>query len=326
MCLALPEMAGCSTSPVGDPPSRRNWSHSRSRLHRPRPTRLLARMEGERGPHGIADPPSASRQPCAPTGRHEQPATASRPVTERCFDFGRLSYCGGLNTDVPALQCRVDGSPLQMAAVTAPARRRLRVRLWDARWFRRPSWQCLAWRTGPARRSGRRPRRDTNGEGYFVVAADGSVYAFGNAKYRGSRGGQPTDGAVVGIAVNPLSGGYWIATSQGAVYAEGAPNWGSAAGLKLASPIVSIAAWPNGAGYWLAAQNGDVYSYGLGRRLEVSRECPLACRRHRADPSGNGYWLATANGSVIHPGVSRSYGELAAWSHSEPVTAFGSVP
>ncbi len=104
-------------------------------------------------------------------------------------------------------------------------------------------------------------------------------------------------------------------------------NWGSAAGLKLASPIASIAAWPHGTGYWLAAQNGDVYSYGVGADGSKSHENVRSTVVGIApSPSGSGYWLAAANGSVIHSGTSRSYGELAATSHSEQVTALGSVP
>ncbi len=275
---------------------------------------------------GIADPPMVPRKPCAPItnkGVGYRLATSDGAV----FNFGRLSYCGGLNTDVlPSNVVSMASTPdgggywllLEDGSVYA---------FGDAKWF--GDLRGSAWRGGPVPPGA--PvvglGATVNGDGYFVVAADGSVYAFGGAKYHGSRGGLRTDGAVIGIAVDPLDGGYWLATSKGAVYAEGAVNWGSAAGLKLASPIVSIAAWPDGAGYWLAAQNGDVYSYGVGADGSKSHENARSPVVGIApSQSGNGYWLATANGSVIHSGTSRSYGELAAKSLSEQVTAFGSVP
>jgi len=275
---------------------------------------------------GIADPPVIPGKPCVPTssnGAGYRLATSDGAV----FDFGKLSYCGGLNTDVlPSNVVSMASTPdgggywllLEDGSVYA---------FGDAKWF--GDLRGSAWRGGPvppgAPVVGLAATAD--GDGYFVVAADGSVYAFGDAKYRGSRGGLQTDGSVVGIAVDPLTDGYWIATAQGAVYAEGTVNWGSAAGLKLASPIVSIAAWPDGAGYWLAAQNGDVYSYGVradGSKSHENVRSPVV--GIAPSPSGNGYWLAAANGSVIHSGTSRPYGELAAKSHSGPVTAFGSVP
>jgi hypothetical protein len=153
------------------------------------------------------------------------------------------------------------------------------------------------------------------------------VYAFGDADYSGSRGGQCTDGAVVGIAVDPVTGGYWLVTSKGAVYPEGAViNYGSASALQLKSPIVAIAAALNGSGYWLAAQNGDVYSYGVATGTSESHVkvySPVV--GISADPSGHGYWLASADGAISNNGTTRSYGEVPSDARSDPITAFSSV-
>ena len=240
------------------------------RAGRVRPA-YLARMEGERGSHRDCRPARGAGKPCAPIsskGAGYRLATSDGAV----LDFGKLSYCGGLNTDVlPSEVVSMASTPdgggywllLEDGSVYA---------FGDAKWF--GDLRGSAWRGGPVPPGA--PvvglAATVDGNGYFVLAADGSVYAFGGAMYRGSRGGLGTDGAVVGIAVDPLTGGYWLATSRGAVYGEGAVNWGSAAELRLASPIVSIAAWPDGAGYWLAAQNGDVYSYGVGADGSKSHE------------------------------------------------------
>jgi hypothetical protein len=47
------------------------------------------------------------------------------------------------------------------------------------------------------------------GAGYWLVAADGGVFAFGDAPFEGSTGGDGRASAAVGVAGRP--GGYWIA-------------------------------------------------------------------------------------------------------------------
>jgi hypothetical protein len=80
-----------------------------------------------------------------------------------------------------------------------------------------------------------------DGRGYWLVAADGGVFAFGDAVFDGSMGGRPLDGSVVGIASTP-DGGYWLAASDGGVFAFGsAPFDGSLAGTPLNGPVVGIA-------------------------------------------------------------------------------------
>ena len=39
-----------------------------------------------------------------------------------------------------------------------------------------------------------------DGGGYWLVAKDGGIFNFGDAKFYGSRGGQPLNAPVVGIA------------------------------------------------------------------------------------------------------------------------------
>ena len=274
---------------------------------------------------GVADPLAVSDNACAKvsaTGAGYRLVTSDGAV----LDFGRISYCGGLNTDVlpsdvVSMASTPDGGGYWLLLADGSV-----YAFGDAKWF--GDLRGSAWRGGPVP-----PGAPVvgiaavpDGYGYFVVAADGSVYAFGDARYRGSEGGLRTDGAVVGMAVDPMTNGYWVVTSKGDVYAEGATNWGSAAGLKLSSPIVAIAAWPDGGGYWLAAQNGDVYSYGIradGSKSHEDVRSPVV--GIAPSPSGKCYWLATANGSVVGSGASRSHDELATESRSEPVTAFGSV-
>jgi hypothetical protein len=59
------------------------------------------------------------------------------------------------------------------------------------------------------------------GGGYWAVASDGGVFAFGTAAFHGSIGGQPLARPVVGMASTPDGGGYWEAAADSGVFAFG---------------------------------------------------------------------------------------------------------
>ncbi|HVM02004.1 MAG TPA: hypothetical protein VM263_04975, partial [Acidimicrobiales bacterium] len=57
----------------------------------------------------------------------------------------------------------------------------------------------------------------------------------------GSTGGMTLARPVVGVAAGPSYGGYWLAASDGGVFAFGdSPFLGSTGALRLASPVVGI--------------------------------------------------------------------------------------
>jgi hypothetical protein len=84
-----------------------------------------------------------------------------------------------------------------------------------------------------------------SGTGYWLVAADGGLFSFGNAGYLGSVPGQGIAGQppIVGLSPTPDGGGYWIAGAGGSVYAYGnAAYFGSIGSTRLVAPIVAVAA------------------------------------------------------------------------------------
>src|SRR5580704_7599969 len=48
------------------------------------------------------------------------------------------------------------------------------------------------------------------GTGYWLVTANGTVYAFGNAKYYGGANNIALNGPIVGIVPTPDGLGYWL--------------------------------------------------------------------------------------------------------------------
>lgn len=65
-----------------------------------------------------------------------------------------------------------------------------------------------------------------SGNGYWVVADDGAVYAFGDAPFHGGRGGSDQENApTTGIAAHPSGGGYWLLTADGGVFSFGAAGF-----------------------------------------------------------------------------------------------------
>ena len=54
-----------------------------------------------------------------------------------------------------------------------------------------------------------------DGRGYWLIASDGGVFAFGDAGFFGSLGGAPPATALVGVAPTPDGGGYWVLGANG---------------------------------------------------------------------------------------------------------------
>jgi hypothetical protein len=70
-----------------------------------------------------------------------------------------------------------------------------------------------------------------SGHGYYVVGSDGGVFAYGDAAFYGSMGGQELAAPMVGIEVTPSGHGYWLIAQDGGVFAFGdAPFLGAPVG------------------------------------------------------------------------------------------------
>ena len=141
--------------------------------------------------------------------------------------------------------------------------------------------------------------------GYWEVATDGGVFAFGDATFFGSMGGSRLAKPIVGMAATPDGKGYWEVATDGGVFAFGdATFFGSMGGTRLAKPIVGMAATPDGKGYWEVATDGGVFAFGdatfFGSTGALRLASPVV--GVAAAPDGKGYWLAAADGGVFSYG------------------------
>lgn len=102
-----------------------------------------------------------------------------------------------------------------------------------------------------------------SGRGYRMVGRDGGIFSFGDVPYHGSlpgRGVHVTD--VVGIATASPNTGYWVARSNGQVYAFGrARTLGSYAPVAC-NPVTAIFSNPNAEGYRLVTKSGATVPFG----------------------------------------------------------------
>jgi hypothetical protein len=116
--------------------------------------------------------------------------------------------------------------------------------------------------SGQARQNGGTVQCST-APGYRLVAADGGVFSFGDARFFGSTGNIRLNQPIVGMAATPDGGGYWLVARDGGVFSFGdAPYKGSAGAIGLNAPIVGMSVDPDGQGYWLVASDGGIFTYG----------------------------------------------------------------
>ncbi len=163
-----------------------------------------------------------------------------------------------------------------------------------------------------------------SGHGYWETASDGGIFAFGDAQFYGSMGGQRLNAAVVGIAPTPSGHGYWETASDGGVFAFGdAEFYGSMGGQRLNAAVVGIAPTPSGHGYWETASDGGVFAFGDAQFCYGSmggQRLNAAVVGIAPTPSGHGYWETASDGGVFAFGDAQFYGSMGGQRLNNPVS------
>jgi hypothetical protein len=224
---------------------------------------------------------------------------AGAPVVES-FDGSRSSVSSGATVSV---------APSAMAAARSGGRF----------WFATPDGRVQPGRGTPSYGSLLAPPRapivgmsaTPSGLGYWLVASDGGVFSFGDARFYGSTGGLRLNQPIVAMSATPSGHGYWLLASDGGVFTFGdAPFHGSTGSTGLNQPIVGMSATPSGLGYWFVGADGGVFSFGdaafHGSTGALRLNQPVVGMS--ATPSGHGYWIVAADGGVFSFGDARYSG------------------
>ena len=140
-----------------------------------------------------------------------------------------------------------------------------------------------------------------DGTGYYETDSQGDVAAFGAATCYGAMTGRHLNQPIVGMAVDRMTGGYWLVAKDGGVFSFNAPFYGSAGGSPLNKPVVGITPTLNGTGYYLVASDGGVFTYGgatfAGSTGNIHLNKPVVGMG--LDRSTGGYWLVASDGGVF---------------------------
>ena len=100
-------------------------------------------------------------------------------------------------------------------------------------------------------------------QGLYLAGANGKVYVLlGDGKFQGDASSLPLNAPIVSMAVDPVTGGYWLVGKDGGVFSYGAPFFGSTGSLRLNQPVITMSSTGDGGGYWFTASDGGVFAYG----------------------------------------------------------------
>jgi ribosomal protein L24E len=59
------------------------------------------------------------------------------------------------------------------------------------------------------------------GRGYWLVAADGGIFSFGDAGFFGSTGAITLNQPITAMAASPTGKGYWFVAADGGIFSFG---------------------------------------------------------------------------------------------------------
>ncbi len=131
------------------------------------------------------------------------------------------------------------------------------------------------------------------------------------------------------LPVPPPSAGYWLAGSDGGVFAFGnAPYEGSTGNMPITQPIVGMATTPDGRGYWMVAADGGIFAFGdagfFGSTGAIRLNRPIVGMA--PTPDGGGYWLVASDGGIFAFGDAGFFGSTGAIQLNRPIVGMAATP
>ena len=162
-----------------------------------------------------------------------------------------------------------------------------------------------------------------DGRGYWLVASDGGIFAFGDAGFFGSTGGLALNKPIVGMAATPDGQGYWLVASDGGIFAFGDAQFFGSTGALSPQPARSWAWRPRptarATGWWRPTAGSSPSA------TPPSSAPPGGMRLNKpivgmaATPDGEGYWLVASDGGIFGIGDRRVHGSTEALPLNQPI-------
>ena len=94
-----------------------------------------------------------------------------------------------------------------------------------------------------------------SGKGYWLVAADGGIFTYGDARYHGGLGRARLHQPIVGMAPTHTGKGYWLVAADGGIFTFGDAHFfgglGNSRGARGEAVGMAVS---EGRGYWIASQ------------------------------------------------------------------------
>lgn len=145
-----------------------------------------------------------------------------------------------------------------------------------------------------------------DGQGYWLAQANGTVHAFGDAKFYGSLpAGKASASRIVGIARTYSGHGYWLVAADGHIFTFGdAHDYGSAPDNPATEgPVTGMAVSPDGKGYWVLTTSGHVFGFGDAKPMGDPTPADAPYDAIGTRPAG-GYIVTAANNGAtfLYPG------------------------
>jgi hypothetical protein len=133
-----------------------------------------------------------------------------------------------------------------------------------------------------------------SGNGYWLVARDGGIFSFGDARFFGSTGAMHLNAPIVGMAAAYTGAGYWLAARDGGIFSFGnAPFQGSGVGhISSLDQVIQITGLSHALGYRMLVTplpfNTPLLSVGSSGAAVVALQQHLLAL---------GYWIDGATGT-----------------------------
>jgi hypothetical protein len=139
----------------------------------------------------------------------------------------------------------------------------------------------------------------STGQGYWLVASDGGIFTYGDARFHGSTGALRLNKPIVGMSVTPTGNGYWLVATDGGIFSFGDARFhGSTGNIRLNRPISGMTATPSGNGYWMVADDGGIFTFGDAAFRGSTGSQRLSAPIAGMIPRGAGYILIGQDGQL----------------------------